>query len=161
MLATFQFKEFFHLNNFPIQRYSQCNNWIRGCCITNSEKDEKSSQFMVTLESLIWKVGNDLDRPSTYWISSKCWKLYVIYKGIDWKSMSHQDIMCFDILFQMYWPCRYSTIQNIVGKCPHKPPILVINVIFVTYWCSFFTMPWCKSNKKLGFNMTLLGFFYI
>jgi len=54
------------------------------------------------------------------------------------------------------WPCRYSTIQNIVGKCPHKPPILAINAIFVTYWCSFFTMPWCKSNKKLGFNMTLL-----
>jgi hypothetical protein len=48
------------------------------CCITNSEKDEKSSQFMVTLESLIWKVSNDLDRPLTYWIGSKCWKLYVI-----------------------------------------------------------------------------------
>ncbi len=35
---------------------------------------------------------------------------------------------------------------------PHKPPILALDVIFVTYWCSFMTMPWCKSNKKLEFN---------
>jgi hypothetical protein len=28
---------------------------------------------MVTLGSLIWKIGKDLDRPLTYWIGSKCW----------------------------------------------------------------------------------------
>jgi hypothetical protein len=52
----------------------------------------------------------------------ECWKLYVICNGIDWKSMPHWDIMCFNTLF------------------------------FVTYEYSFVTMPWCKSNKKLVFN---------
>jgi hypothetical protein len=56
---------------------------------------------MVTLGSLIWKVNKNLNRPLTYWIGSKCRKLYVICKGIDWKFMPHQDIMHFDILLQM------------------------------------------------------------
>jgi hypothetical protein len=56
---------------------------------------------MVTLGSLTWKVGQNLDRPLPYWIGLKFWKLYVICKGIDWKSMPHQNIMCFDTLFQM------------------------------------------------------------
>ncbi len=66
-----------------------------------SERDGKSSKSMVILQlgSLIWKVGKDLDRLLTYWIGSKCWELYAICKGIDWKSMPHEDIMHFDILF--------------------------------------------------------------
>jgi hypothetical protein len=56
---------------------------------------------MVTLESLSWKVGKDIDKPLTYWIGSNCWKLYAICKGIDWKSMPHWDTMHFDTLFQM------------------------------------------------------------
>jgi len=56
---------------------------------------------MVTLGSLIWKVNKESIKPLTYWINSKCWKLYIIYKGIDWNSMPHQDIMHFDTLFQM------------------------------------------------------------
>jgi hypothetical protein len=47
---------------------------------------------MVTLGSLTGKVGKDLNKPLTYWIGSKCWELYVICKGIDWKSIPHQDI---------------------------------------------------------------------
>jgi hypothetical protein len=54
---------------------------------------------MVTLGLLIWKVKKDLKRPVTYWIGSKCWKLYAICNGIDWKMMPHQDIMCFDTWF--------------------------------------------------------------
>jgi hypothetical protein len=56
---------------------------------------------MVTLGSLIWKVSKNLVKPLTYWIGSKCWKLYVICKGIDWNSMPHRNIMHFDTLFQM------------------------------------------------------------
>jgi len=54
---------------------------------------------MVALESLMWKEGKDLNRPLPYWIGSKCWELYAICKGIDWKSIPHQNIMHFDILF--------------------------------------------------------------
>jgi len=32
---------------------------------------------MLILELLTLKVGEDLNRPLTYWIGSKCWKLYV------------------------------------------------------------------------------------
>jgi hypothetical protein len=38
---------------------------------------------MLILESLTWNVSEDLDRPLTYWIGSKCWELYVICKGIN------------------------------------------------------------------------------
>jgi hypothetical protein len=61
----------------------------------------KKSKFMVTWESLTWKISKDLNRLLTYWIGSKCWELYTICKGINWKSMPLQDIMCFDTLFQM------------------------------------------------------------
>jgi hypothetical protein len=56
---------------------------------------------MVTLESLTWKVCKHINRPLTYQIGSKCWQLYVICEGINWKSMPHRDIMRFDTLFYM------------------------------------------------------------
>ncbi len=62
---------------------------------------EKSYKSMLTLESLIWKVDEDLNRLLTYWIGLKCQKLHTICKRIDWKSMPHRDIMHFDTLFQM------------------------------------------------------------
>jgi len=48
---------------------------------------------MVTLGSLTQKVNKNLNKPLTYWIGSKCWELYIICKGIDWKSIPHQDTM--------------------------------------------------------------------
>jgi hypothetical protein len=38
-------------------------------------------------------------------------------------------------------------------KSSHKPPILTFNAFFVTYWCSFGTMPWCNTTK----NLDLIG----
>ncbi len=55
-----------------IKHVINCNNWIGGYCITNFERDEKSFKSMLTLESFTWKVGEDLYRPLTYWIGSKC-----------------------------------------------------------------------------------------
>ncbi len=78
-----------------------CDNWIGGCYITDFERDGKSSKYMLTLESWTWKIGKDLNKPLTYWIGSKCWKLYDICRRIDWKSMPYQNIMCVDTLFQM------------------------------------------------------------
>ncbi len=52
----------------PIKYVVSCDNWIGGCCIIYSQRDGKSSKFMLILESLTWKVGKDLNRPLTYWI---------------------------------------------------------------------------------------------
>jgi hypothetical protein len=50
-------------------------NWIWGFDIINSKKDGKSSKFMWTLGSFVWKINKYQNRPLTYSIGSKCWKL--------------------------------------------------------------------------------------
>jgi hypothetical protein len=52
-----------------------CKNWIWDFCIINSKKDEKSFKFIWTLGSFPSKIGEDRDRPLTYSIGSKWWKL--------------------------------------------------------------------------------------
>ncbi len=49
--------------------------WIWNFGIINSEKNGKSSKFMWTLGSFVWKINKYWDRPLTYSIGAKCWKL--------------------------------------------------------------------------------------
>jgi len=87
--------------SFQQKHIIDCDNWIGNCYTINFERDGKPFKSMIILGSLAWKVGKNLDRPLTYWIGSKWWELYNICKRINWKSILHWDIMCFDTLFQI------------------------------------------------------------
>jgi hypothetical protein len=50
----------------PLKCVVSCDNWIGGYCMIDSKRNGKSFKFMLTLESWIWKICEDPNRPLTY-----------------------------------------------------------------------------------------------